>query len=62
MDDGRVVDSIPRAELFARPSVFLDLWNQQQALQGSGMEIQGFPAPAGEPRIGEGDGANERRA
>ncbi len=62
MDDGRVVDSIPRAELFERPSVFLELWHQQQALQGSGMEIQGFPAPAGEPRIGGGDGSNERRA
>jgi ABC-type multidrug transport system fused ATPase/permease subunit len=44
MDEGQIVSSTPREELFLRSSVFLELWKQQQTLRGSGMEIKGFPA------------------
>ena len=67
MDDGRVVDSVPRDELFERPSLFFELWNLQQALHGAGMEVASFPASLGEARkteraAFEGVGSNERRA
>jgi ATP-binding cassette subfamily B protein len=44
LDDGRVVSSIPRAELFEQQSLFLELWNQQQTLHAAGMEIRSCPA------------------
>jgi ABC-type dipeptide/oligopeptide/nickel transport system ATPase component len=67
MDDGRVVASVPRDELFERPSLFLELWNLQQALHGAGMEVASFPASPREARMTEragfeGVGSNERRA
>jgi ABC-type branched-subunit amino acid transport system ATPase component len=57
MEEGRLVASLDSAELFSRPSVFLDLWKQQQALQGAGMEVVSF----GATKI-DGGGPNERRA
>jgi ATP-binding cassette subfamily B protein len=67
MDEGRVVSSVPRGELFERPSVFLELWKQEQALHGAGMEVTRFPATSSEVRMSsesmfEGEGPNERRA
>jgi ATP-binding cassette, subfamily B, bacterial len=64
MDDGRVVDSVPRGELFERPSLFLELWNLQQALHGAGMEVASFPARPDDARMSEraafeGVGSNE---
>jgi ABC-type multidrug transport system fused ATPase/permease subunit len=67
MDKGRVVGSIPRDELFERPSVFLDLWKQEQTLHGAGMEVTSFPAASREAQmvrgpVFAGDQGYERRA
>jgi ATP-binding cassette subfamily B protein len=67
MDEGRTVSSIPGGELFERRSIFLELWRQQQALHGAGMEVTSFPVISSESPVGGvsalvGDKPNERRA
>ncbi|MGH7048637.1 MAG: ATP-binding cassette domain-containing protein [Stellaceae bacterium] len=46
MKEGAIVASVARAELFDKPTPFLDLWRAQQHLSGEAMAVTSFPAPS----------------